>query len=259
MPRPPSRPTFLILPGGSQNPSHYAYLLHLLQVAGHPTCSALLPSMGGINATAQDDADYIRNSLILPILDIEQHDVILVMHSYSGIPGSAAAAGLGKKARAKEGKNGVLGQIFLASLLVKGGDGSSMVDAFGGKLPPHISIDETRNLITCEDPAPPLYGDLEPQALQDAMVLSTRCPSLASFMGPSPRASWDEEDYAGSLAYIRTLKDAAIPPAVQDMMMQGTGVQWIVKDIAAGHSAQAVEPEKLCDMLIELGKVLEEL
>jgi hypothetical protein len=61
------------------------------------------------------------------------------------------------------------------------------------------------------------------------------------------------------LAYIRTLKDAAIPPAVQDMMMQGTGVQWIVKDIAAGHSAQAVEPEKLCDMLIELGKVLEEL
>lgn len=83
MPRPTSRPVFVIVPGASQSPSHYAHLIHLLQSHGYPTLSALLPTTGtGANVTAQDDTDYIRSRMILPVLDIEKHDVILVMHSY---------------------------------------------------------------------------------------------------------------------------------------------------------------------------------
>jgi len=79
-------------------------LLHLLQSHGYPTLSALLPSTGtGENVTAQDDADYIRKRMLLPVLDTEKHDVIMAMHSYSGMPGSAAAAGLGKAERSAQG------------------------------------------------------------------------------------------------------------------------------------------------------------
>lgn len=56
------------------------------------------------------------------------------------MPGSAAALGLGKAERAAQGKStSVLGQIFISSLLIKGGDGGDVVTALGGRLPPHIA------------------------------------------------------------------------------------------------------------------------
>ena len=143
MPRPSSRPVFVVVPGGAQTPSHYAHLLYLLQAQGYPTLSALLPTTGTReNVTVQDDADYIRSRMILPFLDTEKHDVILVMHSYSGVPGSAAAAGLGKADRAAQGKTtSVLGQIYIAAILNRGGDGNNLLAAFGGQFPPHIAAD----------------------------------------------------------------------------------------------------------------------
>lgn len=80
--------------------------------------------------------------MLLPILDYEDHDAIILTHSYSGVPGSAAVAGLSKAARAEQGKKtGVLGQIMLAAILTKGGDGASIKDAFGGQFPPHMRVD----------------------------------------------------------------------------------------------------------------------
>lgn len=138
-----TRPVFLILPGGSQNPTHYGYLAHLLQSAGYPTSSALLPSVGNsAKITLEDDMTYIRDRLILPYLDLEGRDVILVMHSYSGVPGSAAAFGLGKKNRAAQGKKGsVIGQIFCAAMLQKGDNATDLSTANGGSFPPFLKPD----------------------------------------------------------------------------------------------------------------------
>ena len=80
--------------------------------------------------------------MLLPILDIEKHNVIVFSHSYSGMPASAAVRGLDKVGRSAEGKTtSVLGQIFLASILPRGGDGKDVVATFGGQLPPHIQVD----------------------------------------------------------------------------------------------------------------------
>jgi pimeloyl-ACP methyl ester carboxylesterase len=135
-----TRPFLVILPGGSQNPTHYGYLAHLLQLAGYPTYSALLPSVGASGkVTTQDDMAYIRDRMILPILENEEHDVILVMHSYSGVPGSAAALGLGKKERAAQGKKtGVIGQIFF-----------DIFTASGGSFPPYLRPDVSSNHCFC--------------------------------------------------------------------------------------------------------------
>jgi hypothetical protein len=138
-----NRPFIVILPGGSQNPTHYGYLAHLLQLAGYPTYSALLPSVGASEpVTIQDDMAYIRDRMILPILEHEGHDVVLVMHSYSGIPGSAAALNLGKKERLAQGKKtSVIGQIFVAAMLQKGGDGTDIFTTIGGAFPPFLRPD----------------------------------------------------------------------------------------------------------------------
>lgn len=135
------KPVFVLVPGASQNPAHYAHLLHLLQSAGYGATTGLLPSIGAQGeVTAADDADYVRNRLILPVLDIGNQDVILISHSYSGMPASAAARGLGPADRAAEGKTtSVVGQIFIATILPRGG--LSVIDSFGGHLPPHMYID----------------------------------------------------------------------------------------------------------------------
>jgi hypothetical protein len=137
------RPVFVIVPGASQSPAAYGYLLHLLQSKGYGAFSALLPSVGATEpVTAGDDAQYVRSRMLLPILDIEKHDVILVSHSYSGIPASAAARDLGKADRIVQGKTtAILGQIFIAAILCRGGDGNDLVGNFGGQLPPHIRVD----------------------------------------------------------------------------------------------------------------------
>lgn len=61
MPRPPSRTVFVIVPGASQSPSHYAQLLCLIHSHGYPTYTALIPSAGtGEAVTAENDAKYIH-------------------------------------------------------------------------------------------------------------------------------------------------------------------------------------------------------
>jgi hypothetical protein len=136
-----TRPFIVIVPGASQNPAHYGYLSHLLHLAGYPVFSALLPSIGATGkVTVEDDAAYIRDRMLIPILDHEEHDVIMLMHSYSSVPGSAAAKGLTKTERSAQGKKtGVIGQIYLAAILAKGGDGGDILGAFGGQYPPHIT------------------------------------------------------------------------------------------------------------------------
>jgi hypothetical protein len=83
--------------------------------------------------------------MLLPILDYEEHDVILLIHSYDDIPGSAVANGLSKTERSEHGKKtSVIGQIYFAAFLAKGGDGSRLLDLLGGQYPSHITPDIRR-------------------------------------------------------------------------------------------------------------------
>ncbi|KAH8705126.1 hypothetical protein BGW36DRAFT_366922 [Talaromyces proteolyticus] len=197
--------------------------------------------------------------MLLPILDIEKHDVILISHSFSGIPASAAARGLGKADRVAQGKStSVLGQILIDAVTARGGDGLDLVANFGGQMPPHIRVDEAENLLRCDDPKPPLFIDL-PSELADSAVLSCVSRGKTSFTSPCPAASWDTEAFNGRLAYIKTVNDRAVPYEAQSMMLQATGQEWITRDIETGHSPQLAAPEKLADILVELAKRFEAL
>ncbi|KAH7130095.1 hypothetical protein B0J11DRAFT_482395 [Dendryphion nanum] len=255
-----TRPFIVILPGGSQNPTHYGYLAHLFQLAGYPTYSALLPSVGASEKiTTEDDMVYIRDRMILPILEHEEHDVILLMHSYGGVPGSAAALGLGKKERLAQGKkNGVIGQIFFAAILNKGGDGVDLFTASGGSFPPYLRPDPDANVIRCDDRIPPLYPEV-PLTLADAAAASTMAQGLTSFYSPCPRASWDSEEFKDRVAYIRTVNDTGLPIFVQQMMIDNAkGVDWIIKDIKSDHSPHLSKPEEFSELVVELVRKFEE-
>jgi hypothetical protein len=91
-----------------------------------------------------------------------------------------------------------------------------------------------------------------PAELAGVIAVSAMAQGMTSFTSPVPRASWDSDDYKGRVAFIRTIDDAAIPLAVQQMMLDGTGVKCITKDIESGHSPQISHPEQLAKILMDL-------
>lgn len=96
-----SKPTIVLIPGAWHTPAHFELFLQQLHDAGYTTSSKQLPSVGSAdpkNQSVTADMDFIPESLLLPELD-QGKDVILIMHSYGGSPGSAAAKGLSKAER----------------------------------------------------------------------------------------------------------------------------------------------------------------
>ena len=75
---------------------------------------------------------------------------------------------------------------------------------------------------------------------------------MHAFDSPAPPMAWADPEFIGKIAFIRCMKDQALPPFLQDMFMEKSGVEWKVKDIEASHSAYASKPGEVANILGEL-------
>lgn len=101
------------------------------------------------------------------------------------------------------------------------------------------------------------YNDVEPELA--ARYVDALLPhAYIAFRSPCPSPAWEEEDFKGKFAYIRCTEDPAVPLSMQESIMKGTGVDWIVRDIAGGHSPFVSRPEELAGMLLELSNRFDE-
>ncbi len=113
-------PTVVIVPAACQPPSLYAPLTKGLEAHSIPTIVVPTPSVGaspGLKDFSEDVA-LIRSTI--SELISESKDSIVLMHSYGGLPGSAALKGLGKYTR--EGwqqQNGVVRLIYVCSFALR--------------------------------------------------------------------------------------------------------------------------------------------
>ena len=134
-----SHPSFLVVPGAWHQPEAYEKLVTSLETAGYSAHATSLPScdtQDPENATCSADAEAVRKA-ILRSIDAGGNDLVVVCHSYGGIPGGGAAYGLNKTARAKDGKEGgVIGLIYLAGFVVL--ENSSLLDTMGGQHAPYV-------------------------------------------------------------------------------------------------------------------------
>ena len=137
------KPTVVLVPGAWLVPEFYKPFLEAVQAVGFSTRTAELPSLNPADPTAVDcmaDAASIRR-LVCSLVEDECRDVVLVMHSYASMPGGAAATGLSKSERVKQGqKGGVLGLVCMGAFLVP--EGVSCAGTQGGNLPSWILLDQ---------------------------------------------------------------------------------------------------------------------
>ncbi|KAE8332651.1 hypothetical protein BDV39DRAFT_215728 [Aspergillus sergii] len=160
------------------------------------------------------DSDAVAK-VIRPLVEDEGREFLLVMHSYAGMAGAAAATGgLATIVRVKQGKTcGVVGMVFIAAFLVP--EGLSCATLQGGNLPAWTLLD---------------------RLLQD-LPANVKPHSTLAFNSPQPTPAWAEEGYNGRLGFIVTLQDKAVSKEAQHLMISATQKDWIVKEMDCSHCA----------------------
>lgn len=116
------KPTILLIPGAWHKGSTFEPVATILRDQGYQAETITLPSAGGpASTTAHDDAEHIQRQYLDPLVSREK-EVILVMHSYAGVPGTESVKGFAHKDLAEQGKKGgVVGLVYLSAFIVPTG------------------------------------------------------------------------------------------------------------------------------------------
>ena len=110
------KPTIILFPGAFHPASCLEPFTSRLTAAGYPNEAYTLPSVGNREMGVADDTAFFV-SVMKPHIDTGK-DVILIVHSYAGFPGTVSIHGLDKRAREARGEvGGVLGIVYLAAFV----------------------------------------------------------------------------------------------------------------------------------------------
>jgi pimeloyl-ACP methyl ester carboxylesterase len=243
----PTRPTIVFFAGAFADPSCFDLITPLLQKAGYPTVYARIPSLNPSNpasASSANDASETRKNFLLPLIEEQHKDVIVFTHSYGGVVGGAAAAGLSKVDRTSRNEaGGVVGLVYLVGNITS--EGESLLQAVGGAYPPFIKEGNPSPGLAVINPVIPiLYADADVSltaSLEAAMIPH----ALAAFETPAPAPAWAEAAFDGRRAYIRTLDDQCNPLFLQDIWLEKSGVKWDVTDLKTSHCPFISVPEEV--------------
>ena len=131
-----SKPIYVFIGGVSHTPAFFDGLIQQMAAYGYKSTAVAFPTCGDdTENTKQWDEVTAIQKVVSTHLD--EQDVVLVLHSYGGWPGSRAIKGLDKEARQKDGKNtGIVEVVFLAAFLLP--DNAPMAQY--SHLPPWLTV-----------------------------------------------------------------------------------------------------------------------
>ncbi|MFI1797968.1 alpha/beta hydrolase [Streptomyces sp. NPDC020379] len=224
-----ARPTFLLVHGAWHRSTCWAALRAALAADGLRSRTVDLPSagpQGTPTAGVYDDAEAISAQL-------RQIDgpVVLVAHSYGGIPAAQAVT---------EGSN-VVHAVYLAAYMPT--EGESLHGIHGRDTTGPEDLSGTSPVFF--DPRTALYGDMPEEEAERAIGQLVE-QSLRSFQQRVTRAAWRTVPST----YVICARDRALPPALQEKMStRATHVE----RLTTGHSPFLSAPRELAALLGKFG------
>ncbi|KAF2091112.1 hypothetical protein K490DRAFT_62433 [Saccharata proteae CBS 121410] len=100
------KPTIILVPGGWHTPDYHQPTAKLLQEYGHDVVCVELPSVGADPPLKSWDQDVVAiRHAVTSVVDAGR-DVVLVSHSYGGLPAQEACRGMAKRDLQSHGKTG---------------------------------------------------------------------------------------------------------------------------------------------------------
>lgn len=135
------KPTVVFVPGAFHTPAHFEPIVSLLEKHSYSSLAVQLPTRGATarSSDLHDDIQAIREQLTR-LIEVEQKEVVLVMHSHGGVSGCQSVQGFEKSGRIAQGKDGgIIRCLFLAAILLLKGETTRSF--LGGSLPPWVAIE----------------------------------------------------------------------------------------------------------------------
>ncbi|KAF7540862.1 hypothetical protein G7054_g1097 [Neopestalotiopsis clavispora] len=261
-----SQPSILIIPGAAGLPELYDTFVEAVKEHGLDIEALALPSIRSANKanvappTMYEDATFIQ-SHIAKLADAGK-DVVLLAHSYGGVPCTQSVEGLSKKEREAKGrKGGVVSIAYMTCLVPELGQPAMSVQASmpaEGRVP--IEINEHGWMYFPDIPklAELSFNDMpKEQGEQWAAKLGNH--SSASFASPLTYQGFKDVP----VSYLFCEHDLTIPPEIQqagiDMIEKITGDKVDVTRIDSDHCAPASDTQKVVDWIVNVVKRLEKL
>lgn len=129
------KPSIVLVPGPWHSPEHYSILRAFLERNGYemfsqsnPSCNSVTPD----SESAAKDTAFIKDHVLMPLLAAGKK-IVLVLHSYGGLPGAAAAKGLSLVERHAAGQpGGIVGLVFISALVAH--EGQSFLSMSPGQI-----------------------------------------------------------------------------------------------------------------------------
>ena len=126
-----SNTTVVLVSGAFHVGSCMDLLSGQLQQAGYNTRSTGLVTVNDARLTVKDDISALRHNLLVPLIEQQEKDICLYLHSYAGFPGSAAIEGLSKMERLVRGqRGGIIGLIYQSAFTPM--EGQTLYEMIGG-------------------------------------------------------------------------------------------------------------------------------
>lgn len=141
---PSEKPTVVLVHGAWHSSDCWNFVTSQLEEYNYPFYALNLPSAGGhLSTTVADDAAHIQK--ITSKLVARGKEVILVMHSYGGIPGTESTKGLLKKDREADQKaGGIVCLVYVTAFLIP--QGVSLASFLGDPMPPWVIFEVSQFL-----------------------------------------------------------------------------------------------------------------
>ncbi|CAF3501262.1 unnamed protein product [Fusarium graminearum] len=235
--------TVVIIPGSFAKPTLYERLVQSLARDGIQSEIVDLPSVGRKEgkapATLSDDVDEIA-SVVEKILD-EDKEVILLAHSYGGVPATQSLETLSQKARQSQGKkSGVTKIVYLAAVaLPVGGSVLALLTAQD-----YLIIEASSPFVHSEVKSPP----------EEALKLARELPqhSTASYRDQLTYAGYQDAE----VHYIICEQDKLVVPEYQFGMLEilkgMTNGNVGVHKIQSGHAPHINHPDNLTKIIRQI-------
>ncbi|KAF3402056.1 hypothetical protein F1880_009948 [Penicillium rolfsii] len=231
--------TILFIPGAWHNPHCFDKVIQRLEVDGYNTDIVHLPSVDPKDPYPDftEDVSQIRKHIELAATAGQR--VVVVVHSYGGLPGCEAIHGLDWETRQRKNQpGGVVHLFFCCPFIVP--EGKSLISSFGGDDLPWFQISDDRLIVTPATPLETFYNDMNDRDAKSAAE-ALKPHSYQTFHSKITYAAWRHIPST----YLYCLKDEAIPLSIQKMMVKevAKGIQIHTDVVDASHSPFHTAPD----------------
>ncbi|KAI0431943.1 alpha/beta-hydrolase [Xylaria sp. FL1042] len=220
------KPVIVIIHGAFLSPPCYSKLKSSLIKAGFEAHVPQLPTLNSARpptSSLNEDTEFIR-SYVENILD-QGHNVIAIMHSYSGQVGTNALTRMSIESRTSRGLK--MGHIDLIPIV----------------------YDIAEDMITVErSPRDRLLGPWDDKGEVEEFLANLKIWNGNAMYQKIERCAWRETP----VAYIYTSKDTCLPLQYQESMVGKIRAEHIdmkTETLATGHSPHVTMPEELTNIV----------